>query len=61
MSKNKNRRKMRETIERKDAISETTKLRNELQADVNLKIRKSRRARSTEIPNEVPGIKIPKI
>ena len=52
---------MSETIERNDAINETTKLRSELHAEVNLKMRSKRNARSTEMPSDVPGIKIPKI
>ena len=61
MSKKRKSKKMSETIERNDAINETTKLRSELHAEVNLKMRNKRNARSTEMPNDVPGIKIPKI
>ena len=53
-------RKIRETIDRNEAINETTRFRSEDQAEVNLNILSRRRARRTDIPSDVPGIKIPR-
>ena len=45
----------------RELTNETTKFLRPLQAEVSLNTRNKRKARRTEIPNDVPGTRIPNI